>query len=104
GERFEHELSYGSSASVIYQECEGAHGNFLPPSWARIAANPLWQKRLEKAYTASRYVPRAGDRRRFELDCANSSDALLMNIFCYPRVLSRAPLCSLLGIEPGLEP
>jgi len=104
GERFEHELSYGSSASVIYRECEGAHGNFLPASWARIAAHPLWQKRLEKAYTASRYVPRAGDRRRFELDCANSSDALLMNIFCYPRVLSRAPLCALLGIEPGQEP
>ena len=104
GEKFEHELSYGSSASVIYQECDGLHGNFLPASWARIAAHPLWQKRLEKAYTASRYVPRSGDRRRFELDCANSSDALLMNIFCYPGVLSRAPLCSLLGIEPGLEP
>jgi len=104
GKRFEHELSYGSSASVIYQECDGTHGNFLPASWARIAANPLWRKRLEKAYTANRYVPRAGDRRRFELDCANSSDALLMNIFCYPRVLRRASLCTLLGIEPGLEP
>ncbi len=104
GEKFEHELSYGSAASVIYQESDGIHGNFLPASWARIAANPLWRKRLEKSYTASRYVPRAGDRRRFELDCANSSDALLMNIFCCPRVLSRAPLCTLLGIERGLEP
>lgn len=104
GENFEHELSWGSSASVIYQEHEGTHGNFLAASWARIAAHPLWRQRLEKAYTASRYVPRSGDRQRFELDCANSSDALLMNIFCYPRVLSRAPLCSLLGIEQGLDP
>ena|ERR1700741_5062875 len=35
---------------------------------------------------------------RFELDCATSSDALLMNIFCHPRVLSRKPLRALLGI------
>lgn len=27
-----------------------------------------------------------------------------MNIFCYPRLLSRKPLCALLGIEPGLSP
>ncbi|HEY1809646.1 MAG TPA: hypothetical protein VGG42_13860, partial [Acidobacteriaceae bacterium] len=61
-------------------------------------------KRLGKSYTASRFVPRANDRRRFELDCATSSDALLMNIFCYPKVLHRPALCALLGIESGLEP
>ena len=27
-----------------------------------------------------------------------------MNIFCYPGILRRAALCSLLGIEPGLNP
>jgi hypothetical protein len=27
-----------------------------------------------------------------------------MNIFCYPGVLRRAALCSLLGIEPGIQP
>ena len=27
-----------------------------------------------------------------------------MNIFCYPRVLSRPRLCTLLGIGPGLRP
>jgi hypothetical protein len=30
--------------------------------------------------------------------------ALLMNIFCYPGVLRRAAVCSLLGIEAGLRP
>jgi hypothetical protein len=99
-----HEVSWGPAASVIFEETEGLHGNFLPASWARISSNPAWQKRLTKSYTASRFVPRAQDRRRFELDCATSSDALLMNIFCYPRVLSRKPLYALLGIEPGLMP
>ena len=27
-----------------------------------------------------------------------------MNIFCYPGILRRKALCSLLGIEPGLQP
>lgn len=101
---FAHELTWSSVPSVLYAESEGLHGNFLPASWARILAHPAWRKRLAKSYTASRFVPRAGDRHRFELDCAASSDALLMNIFCYPKVLRRAALCALLGIEPGLEP
>lgn len=99
-----HEVSWGPSASVVFAETDGSHGNFLPASWARIGSNPAWRKRLNKSYTASRFVPRASDRRRFELDCATSSDALLMNIFCYPRALSRSPMCALLGIESGLTP
>ncbi|HEX4066524.1 MAG TPA: hypothetical protein VHZ09_10920 [Acidobacteriaceae bacterium] len=104
GQQYSHEVSWGPSASVIFGGEEGTHGNFLPASWARISSNPAWRKRLTKSYAASRFVPRAQDRRRFELDCATSSDALLMNVFCYPRVLSRGPLCALLGIEPGLTP
>ncbi|MGB6870577.1 MAG: hypothetical protein WA399_21015 [Acidobacteriaceae bacterium] len=102
--QFPHELTWSASPSVLYAESAGLHGNFLPASWKRIGANPAWRKRLAKSYTASRHVPRAGDRRRFELDCAASSDALLMNIFCYPKVLHRPALCALLGIESGLEP
>jgi hypothetical protein len=101
---FAHELTWSGLPSVLYAESNGLHGNFIPASWARIQANPAWRKRLAKSYTANRYVPRAGDRRRFELDCATSSDALLMNIFCYPKVLHRPTLCALLGIEPGHEP
>jgi hypothetical protein len=99
-----HELSYGPTPSVIYCEEEGKHGNFLSASYRAICAHPEWHKRLRKSYTGARWVPRAGDRSRCELDCANSSDALLMNVFCYPKVLLRAELCSLLGIEPGLVP
>lgn len=104
GRSLEHEVSCGSSASVVFFEAESGHGNFHPGSWRRILANPGWKRRLAKVYTASRFVPRAQDRRRHELDCANSSDALLMNVFCYPGVLRRPALCTLLGIEPGLRP
>jgi hypothetical protein len=41
------------------------------------------------------------DRKRSELDCAASSDALLMNIFCYPGVLTRRSVWSTLGVERG---
>lgn len=100
-----HEATYSSIPSVVYaQDDAGGHGNFLPASYKRISADPQWKLRLDKRYTASKRIARADDRTRNELECANSSDALLMNIFCYPRVLHRPELCSLLGIERGLRP
>jgi hypothetical protein len=100
-----HELTFGEIPSIIYSEMEGGtHGNFLPASYRRIRATPEWKKRLEKAYTAASFVPRKMDRRRMELDCATSSDALLMNVFCYPGVLTRASVCSLLGVERNTRP
>jgi hypothetical protein len=104
GEGFECEVTFGAPQSVIFQDSEGVHGNFLDASYSRILANPMWKQRLAKSYTASRYVPRARDRKRYELECASSSDALLMNIFCYPRLLQSARVCALLGIEAGLRP
>jgi hypothetical protein len=89
---------------VIYCDEEGKHGNFLPASYRAICARPEWRKRLEKSYTGDRWVPRAWERQRRELDCANSSDALLMNVFCYPKVLLRPEICGMLGIEAGFVP
>ena len=100
-----HELTYGSTPSVIYREDEdGVHGNFLDASFRRIAADATWARRLEKSYTASRHAARSRDRWRGELDCANSSDALLMNLFCYPGLLRRPGVCRLLGVDAGLRP
>src|ERR1700761_9238967 len=76
GDELGREVSYGVSQSVIFREAEGGHGNFLAASYARIVANPAWRQRLTKSYTASRLVPRAADRKRYELECASSSDAL----------------------------
>jgi hypothetical protein len=102
--RWAAEVTYGPVPGVIYLENEaGEHGNFLPAVYRRILRNQAWKKRLEKVYTGSRFVPRSGDRRRGELECANSSDALLMNIFCYPGVLRRKGVCSLFGIDPGAD-
>jgi hypothetical protein len=99
------EMTYGAIPSVIYCEDEaGAHGNFLPASYRQILKQADWRSRLAKVYTGSRFVPRSSDRTRRELECANSSDALLMNIFCYPGMLRRIELCSLLGLAPGIRP
>lgn len=104
-EGFAHETTFGRDPHVLYAPAEeGGDGNFLPAAYRRIVAEPAWARRLEKAYTGGARVPRAGDRRRGELECAASSDALLMNVFCYPGVLRRARLCALLGLEPGLRP
>ena len=103
-----HELSRGQSPSVIYAPSEALHGNFIDASYRRICAKPAWRKRLVKAHTAKRQAQPSGanEERRVwrELDSANSSDALLMNIFCYPRVLSRPGLPALLGVDRRAVP
>lgn len=100
-----YETTYGSVQSVIYSDSDdGTHGNFYPAAYRRILARPEWARRLTKAYTASDRVARCSDRERRELDCAVSSDALLMNIFCAPGTCRSAALCALLNVECGLQP
>lgn len=100
-----HELTAGETPSVIFGRNENRqHGNFYPASWRNICANPEWARRLAKVHTASRSArPRPAWRWR-ELDCANSSDALLMNIFWNRQTLRNPALCSILGIPSGLAP
>jgi hypothetical protein len=100
-----HELTAGEMPSVIFGCNESRqHGNFYPSSWRNICANPEWERRLVKVHTASRRArPRAGWQWK-ELDCANSSDALLMNIFCCQRTLRNPVLTSMLGVPSGLVP
>ena len=104
-EQLTHEATYGAVPCVIHAEQDdGSHGNFLDASWQRIQARPAWRRRLEKAYTAEHRVARSHDRRRGELEAATSSDALLMNVFCYPGLLRRPPVQRLLATEPRLVP
>ncbi len=101
----EHEITYGETASVVYREDkQGEHGNFFPASYRRVVANPHWARRLGKTYTASHRIARGHEHERAELDCANSSDALLMNIFCAPSTMRSARLSALLGVERGALP
>jgi hypothetical protein len=100
-----HETTYGTIASVLYREDDlGNHGNFFPASYRRIQRNPEWAGRLGKAYTASSRIAHSGERSRSELDCSNSSDALLMNIFCHPTALRSKALQALLNIESNAQP
>lgn len=105
-----HRLLYdatpGTNPSIVFgpeETPEGPrHGNFLDASYRAVVADTAWSARLTKAHTAHRRVwPRAAWRWR-ELDAAASSDALLMNIFCYPGVLANPSLRAMLGIEPGV--
>ena len=100
-----HETTYGTIPSALFCEDEqGHHGNFHPASYKRILANAAWRERLEKAYTASSRVVRSNERERFELDCAVSSDALLMNIFCHPQTLKSKRLLGLLQMDADATP
>jgi hypothetical protein len=104
-----HDISPGSDPVVIFgRDEQGRHGNFHPASDISICANPAWLRRLAKAHTASRRSRARKDWRWMELDSANSSDALLMNIFCHPGVfdgLTITPaVANLLNIEATAQP
>ena len=60
------------------------HGNFNDESYAEILANASWAKRLKKPHPRRDALPKDRGASAMELDSSNSSDALLMNCFCYP--------------------
>lgn len=104
-----HDLSPGSNPVVVFgRDEQGRHGNFHPDSYTHICANPAWARRLTKVHTASRRVRARADWQWMELDTANSSDALLMNIFCHPEVFNDSNLnlrvANLLNVEPVTQP
>jgi len=81
------------------------HGNFHPASYRAILKRPIWRKRLEKVLTLSDWLKYSdGDRRLCELDSCCSSDALLMNIFCHPRVRGSSQIRQMLGIDERAVP
>lgn len=97
-----HQLTLSEEPSVIFgPTAERQHGNFHPTSYRNIHSNPSWRRRLAKVHTSG---SKRADRRWRELDSANSSDALLMNIFCYSQIVRNIAVCALLGIPPGQAP
>ena len=99
--RLDHVLSYGAEPVVVYApDLSGnLHGNFYTPSYAAIVKRPEWARRLEKIHAQGRRALPRADRRWRELDSCISSDALLMNIFCCPRVCSSRQVAGKLGTE-----
>ena len=103
-----YEETTGNQPSIIFgRDEQSRHGNFHPESYTAICVNPDWARRLTKVHTAHRRVRARADWPWMELDCANSSDALLMNIFCHPQVFHgdtlAAPVANLLGVEPSTQ-
>jgi hypothetical protein len=108
-----HEIAPGphqdTDPHIIFGRSElGPHGNFHPASDLAISANPAWLRRLTKPHTSSRRSRARNDWPWRELDAAVSSDALLMNIFCHPRVFNGRTLApavaNLLNIDPATQP
>jgi hypothetical protein len=79
-------LSYGASPVVVYEPEDGRHGNFHPASYRKIVENDAWRRRLAKVHSSGGVELPKSDRKWCELDSCNSSDALLMNVFCFPEV------------------
>jgi hypothetical protein len=100
-----HALSHGGVPVTVYEPCDDGkrHGNFLNVSYTAILKQPEWKCRLEKIHAQAKSIPNA-ERAWKELDSCMSSDALLMNVFCHPRVLKNKRLISALGIEAGQIP
>lgn len=104
-----HGLAYertdGAVPGIIFAPGEHAgHGNFHPQTYEAICGRPEWARRLDKVHTAHKRMRARADWRWMELDCANSSDALLMNVFCYPGVMECAGVRAMLGVAPGALP
>lgn len=68
--------------------------SFCPESYESIKRNEDWTARTEKAHSQ---VSGA-----FEMQSSNSSDALLMNIFCHPRIGTWKGVQKLFGFVPRM--
>lgn len=81
-----------------------SHGNFLNASYDVICGNPEWERRLHKRHPRSDALPKERREEAMELDSCTSSDALLMNVFCYPGLFLHAPFVQLMGLPKMAEP
>jgi hypothetical protein len=91
----------GQQAVVVYQPTDDHrhHGNFINASYQAILKRPEWRRRLQKVHShGNQSLPKSEWVWR-ELDSSMSSDALLMNIFCYPGLTKRREVSLLLGTE-----
>lgn len=103
--KLDYQLSYGEAPTVVFQPADGRHGNFLPETFKAIAENMQWSRRLKKTHTAARTsLPKVWDHRWCELDACNSSDALLMNVFCHPETFADGRVTAMLGIDVEARP
>jgi hypothetical protein len=105
GQGLLYERTDGSVPGVLFgQDEDGHHGNFHPLAYQKICSNPQWARRLGKVHTAFKRSRVRSNWQWKELDCAHSSDALLMSIFCHPDVMTSTSVRAMLGIESEATP
>lgn len=94
-----HYFSLGQSPTVMFEPYNDntLHGNFLVPSYKAILDHQRWRSRLKKSHQRSKALPLEKRSQAKELDSSNSSDALLMNVFCYPKIEKCRALARLFG-------
>jgi hypothetical protein len=104
--RLPHVLSYGERPVVVYppSQCGQEHGNFISASYRAILKRPEWRRRLQKVHSQGNHSLPKADLVWRELDSSMSSDALLMNIFCYPGLTKRREVSLALGTDLGTVP
>ncbi len=102
-----HSIEYAKKNSLPYTEYKTAiifdniADNFLPTSYDCIEKKKAWSERLNKRHSQVQNV--------CEMQSSNSSDALLMNIFCHPKIDSWKGIRKLFGVseinpEFGIKP
>jgi hypothetical protein len=101
-----HSESYGAVPAVAYPPNaeSNSHGNFHRSSYQAIMQCAGWSCRFDKVHSQKKSLPAAEHGRWKELDSCNSSDALLMNVLCYPRVLESSHLRALLNLHDDVVP
>lgn len=101
-----HATSYGDMPVVVYKSsvAERRHGNFINASYESILNHSGWRHRLDKIHAQSRRSLPQRDGGWKELDSSMSSDALLMNVFCFPGVAQSQTLALKLGFEVAEVP
>ena len=84
-------FSYSSTpkSAIIFNEIKDA---FCHASFDAICKNAKWFSRTKKPHPT---LPN-----KMEMQSSNSSDALLMNIFCHPKLISWEGVVDVLGFKP----
>lgn len=86
------EVDTSHKSAVIFKNIADA---FLPESFGAIRQNPDWANRTTK--------PHQTISGAMEMQSSNSSDALLMNVFCHPKLVTWKGVTNILGFNP-IEP
>jgi hypothetical protein len=99
-------FSVGQVPTVMFEAYAGGtlHGNFLPFSYKAILGKESWKKRLNKPHQQNKAFPIEKRTQAKELDSSNSSDALLMNVFCNPKVLKISAVAKWFELDSLPEP